>query len=166
MGGGRSRTRSNLEETADQDMLSKIEGCLSEQELKEARLGGCEIRNDGYLKKRRHGDIFLLNSGPSGPVSQWALELPDDEITHDQDEIMDEIQQFYQVLFKAEENSREKDEAREKLVSVIPRQLTANISSTMLLVPGKSKIEKSALFIKLEFVKAYNGVDHRFQWKS
>ncbi|KAL3697158.1 hypothetical protein R1sor_011234 [Riccia sorocarpa] len=191
-------------------------------------------RRDRAQKKQEEDalakELAWRRANLANDLAKWAkeaveaLEVNDEEVTG-QEEILNEIHSFYAELFQAEDDSEDRREAREEVVSLIQKRLSLEDSSQISRMPEKAEIEgvvfsmkqdkapgvdgltvqilkicwewigddcirliqtiwvkkrilrsdcegvggmviPRSTFVKLDFVKAYDRVDHAFLWRT
>ncbi|KAL3694439.1 hypothetical protein R1sor_008090 [Riccia sorocarpa] len=87
-----------------------------------------------------------------------ALEGEDGELITSQEEIMDEIHQFYQRLYTAEKEGEENEMAREEVVGLISRVLEADESRKMAEIPTRKEVEAVVFAMKSEKAPGHDGL--------
>ncbi|KAL3678848.1 hypothetical protein R1sor_021804 [Riccia sorocarpa] len=93
-------------------------------------------------------EVFTKLKAKWARESLEALEGEDGELITSQEDIMDEIHQFYQRLYRAENEGEENECAREEVVGLISWALEADESRKMAEIPNKKEIEAVVFAMK------------------
>ncbi|KAL3682458.1 hypothetical protein R1sor_000480 [Riccia sorocarpa] len=87
-----------------------------------------------------------------------ALETEGGEVLTETGEILEEIQEFYQVLYTAEFETPEVLEAREEVVNLISKSLTSQESGSVSAIPTKEEIQRVVFSMPANKAPGYDGV--------
>ncbi|KAL3679685.1 hypothetical protein R1sor_022641 [Riccia sorocarpa] len=157
---------------------------LKQQEFYEARLWHRRSR-ERTMVSRRFGSHAKVKA-------KWAreelevLEGEDGESMTEKEEILEGIYEFYQELFTAEPQTDSRKHALIEVLDLVQRRISRTESEMKSSEPYKKETEAvvftmpsnkapgsakngpngfhKAIFVKIDFVKAYDRVDHEFLW--
>ncbi|KAL3690117.1 hypothetical protein R1sor_016426 [Riccia sorocarpa] len=134
---------------AEYEVLQRLEKRLKDQELQEARIWRLRCREKWMSEDDASSRYFFAKL-----KAKWArdsinaLEIEGGEVTGDQELILGEIQKFYQCLYTKEEESGERANAREEVMSLIQNKITPTESTKVSCVPEEEEIWKVVFAMK------------------
>ncbi|KAL3683766.1 hypothetical protein R1sor_001788 [Riccia sorocarpa] len=149
------------------EALDKLEKKLKDRNLQDARMWRLRSRERWLTEDEAPSRYFFAKL-----KAKWTreaievLKLDGGEETTDREVIMDEIFEFYQVLYDKEEDTEVRRAAREELLSLVVNKLSPEESSDISRVPNKAEIEDIVFTMKsnkspgvdgmiIEFVQTY-----------
>ncbi|KAL3693216.1 hypothetical protein R1sor_006867 [Riccia sorocarpa] len=124
------------------EALLRVKKKAKEQALQEAREWRTRSRAKWLSEDEAPSKYFFAKLR-----AKWAresikvLELSNGEVTEDDQEILQEIQEFYQELYSAEPETEDRRAAREEVVGLINSRLTVEESSKMSRQPDPTEIK-------------------------
>ncbi|KAL3689705.1 hypothetical protein R1sor_016014 [Riccia sorocarpa] len=135
----------------------------------EARLRARELQDAREWRARSREKWLKVDEAPSRYFfakmkANWAREKiealvnTEGEVTTNRDEILDEITEFYQNLYSAEEENTESEEAREEVVGLLQQGITPEESRSMSTVPEKKEIEAVIFGMRTNKAPGLDGV--------
>ncbi|KAL3676397.1 hypothetical protein R1sor_026345 [Riccia sorocarpa] len=132
-----------------QEALKAAEQKLKAQELYDARMWRIRSREKWLQEDEVPSRYFFAKL-----KSKWARESmtavtnQEGDILTNRQEISDEVQNFFQVLYTAEQASPEQVEAREEMLSLIRNTLSPDVSKEISCRPEKAEIEEVVFSMK------------------
>ncbi|KAL3690700.1 hypothetical protein R1sor_004351 [Riccia sorocarpa] len=87
-----------------------------------------------------------------------ALEGEEEEVITDRDEILEEIHDFYQTLYKTEQESPEAVAAREEVMGLIQNHLTPDESLKISAIPDLKEVESVVFGMKSNKAPRFDGL--------
>ncbi|KAL3680699.1 hypothetical protein R1sor_023655 [Riccia sorocarpa] len=131
--------------------LKNVQETLRQQEQKDAR--AWRIRSKQHWLKEGEAPsryFFAQFKAKMARESIKELVLPNEEVTTDRSSIIQEVQQFMTTLYTREEDSHEKQEARQAAFQCVTTRVTNAQDRMMSSLPTDQEIDQTAHLMKRE----------------
>ncbi|KAL3679575.1 hypothetical protein R1sor_022531 [Riccia sorocarpa] len=144
---------------AEIEALADAEKRLKVRELEEARIWRVRNRERWLTEDDAPSRYFFVKL-----KARWSREKiearqnREGDVIIDKQEVLDEIQEFYQSLFSAEEDSEERSTVRNEVVQLIDKQLTREESAEISRVPSKEEVHKVVFDMKTNKAPGLDGL--------